>query len=183
MLCGVGEGAGHSGGEERIINRQGPGRFLGELNLLTGERVYLSAHIVEPGEVLVVPRAALQHVIATTPGLGDTILTAFLARRRGLLNLASASLRVVGSRFSPELLRIREFLARNRIPHEWLDPERDATVERLLREFAVTSGELPVVIASGSASHHPTPRVLAQYLGLTIDSLPERCFDLLVVCP
>src|SRR6266851_5302327 len=109
ILSGVVEVAVHSDGEERIINRQGPGRFLGELNLLTGERVYLSAHIVEPGEVLVVPRAALQHVIATNPGLGDTILTAFLARRRGLLNRASAS------------------------------------------------------------------------LGLTIDSLPERCFDLVVV--
>src|SRR5439155_1123989 len=73
ILSGVVEVAVHSDGEERIINRQGPGRFLGELNLLTGERVYLSAHIVEPGEVLVVPRAALQHVIATNPGLGDTI--------------------------------------------------------------------------------------------------------------
>src|SRR5258708_32455814 len=113
MLCGVGEGAGHSGGEERIINRQGPGRFLGELNLLTGERVYLSAHIVEPGEVLVVPRAALQHVIATNPGLGATILTAFLARRRGLLNRPPASLPVVASRFCPELPGTREFLARH----------------------------------------------------------------------
>src|SRR6266567_2786517 len=150
ILSGAVEVAVRSDGEERIIARQGPGRFLGELNLLTGERVYLSAHIVEPGEVLVVPRAALQHVIATNPGLSDTILAAFLARRRGLLNRASASLRVVGSRFSPELLRIREFLARNRIPHEWLDPERDTTVERLLREFAITPGELPVVIASGS---------------------------------
>ena len=72
ILSGVVEVAVHSDGEERIINRQGPGRFLGELNLLTGERVYLSAHIVEPGEVLVVPRAALQHVIATNPALGDT---------------------------------------------------------------------------------------------------------------
>src|SRR5256886_14634472 len=137
ILSGVVEVAVHSDGEERIINRQGPGRLLGELNLLTGERGYLSAHIVEPGEVLVVPRAALQHVIATNPGLGDTILAAFLARRSGLLNRASASLRVVGSRFSPELLRIREFLARNRIPHEWLDPERDSTVERLPCEFAI----------------------------------------------
>ena len=37
------------GGEERIIARHGPGRFLGELNLLTGQRVYLSARVVEPG--------------------------------------------------------------------------------------------------------------------------------------
>src|SRR5260370_12991366 len=129
ILSGVVEVAVHSDGEERIINRQGPGRFLGELNLLTGERVYLSAHIVEPGEVLVVPRAALQHVIATNPGLGDTILTAFLARRRGLLNRASASLRAVGSRFSPELLRIREFLALNRFPHGRRPPAPPAAVE------------------------------------------------------
>jgi thioredoxin reductase (NADPH) len=181
ILSGAIEVAINSDGEEWIINRQGSGRFLGELNLLTGERVYLSARVVEPGEVLVMPRAALQHVIATNPGLGDTILAAFLARRRGLLSGARASIRVVGSRFSPELLRVREFLARNVIPHEWLDPERDTNVERLLQEFAVTPGELPVVIASGSVLRHPTPGVLAQYLGLTIDSLPERCFDLVVV--
>ena len=181
ILSGAVEIVVHADGEERIINRRGAGRFLGELNLLTGERVYLSARIAQPGEVLVVPRAALQHVIATHPGLGDIILAAFLARRSLLLSGASAAIRVVGSRFSPELLRLREFLARNRIPHEWLDPERDAAVERLLREFAVTPGELPVVIASGSVLRHPTPGVLAQYLGLTIDSLPERCFDLVVV--
>ena len=169
-----------SDGEERIVARHGPGRFLGELNLLTGQRVYLSAHVVEAGEVLVVPRAALRHVIATNPGLGDTILATFLARRSGLLSGASAAIRIVGTRFSPESLRVREFLARNRIPHQWLDPDRDATVERLLSEFAVTPGELPVVIASGSVLRHPTPGVLAEYLGLTIGSLPERCFDLVV---
>jgi thioredoxin reductase (NADPH) len=181
ILSGVVEVVVHSDGEERSINRQGAGRFLGELNLLTGERVYLSARIVESGEVLVVPRAALQHVIATNPGLSDTILAAFLARRSFLLSGAAASIRVMGSRFSPETLRIREFLARNRIPHEWLDPDRDATVERLLREFAITTDELPVVIASDTVLRHPTPGVLAQYIGLTLDSLPERCFDLVVV--
>src|SRR3989441_3609283 len=173
ILSGAAEIVVRSDGEERIVARHGPGRFLGELNLLTGQRVYLSARVVEPGEVIVVPRAALQHVIATKPSLSDTILAAFLARRSGLLSSASAAIRVVGSQFSPESLRVREFLARNRIPHEWLDPDRDAAVERLLREFAVTPGELPVVIASGSVLRRPTPGGLAEYLGLTINSLPE----------
>ena len=181
ILSGAVEIVVPSDGEERIIAGRGRGRFLGELNLLTGQRVYLSARVVEPGEVIVVPRAALQHLIATYPSLGDTILAAFLARRSALLSDASAAIRVVGSRFSPELLRVREFLARNRIPHEWLDLDRDATVERLLGEFAVTPGELPVVIASGSVLRRPTPGGLAEYLGLTIGSLPERCFDLVVV--
>jgi thioredoxin reductase (NADPH) len=170
-----------SDGEERIITRHGPGQFLGELNLLTGQRVYLSARVLEPGAVIVVSRAMLQHVIATNPGLSGTILAAFLARRSRLLSGPAAAIRVVGSRFSPETLRIGEFLARNRIPHEWLDPDRDAAIEHLQREFAVTPDELPVVIASGSLLRHPTPGGLAQYLGLTIDSLPERCFDLVVV--
>ncbi|HEX6480990.1 MAG TPA: FAD-dependent oxidoreductase [Ktedonobacteraceae bacterium] len=181
ILSGAVEIIVQSDGEERIVARHGPGRFLGELNLLTGQRVYLSARVTQSGEVIVVPRAALQHVITTNPGLSDTILAAFLVRRTILLSGASAAIRVVGSRFSPESLRVREFLARNRIPHEWLDPDGDAAVDLLLREFSVTPGELPVVIASGSVLRRPTPGGLAEYLGLTINSLPERCFDLVVV--
>jgi thioredoxin reductase (NADPH) len=168
-------------GEEQIIVHHSPGSFLGELNLLTGQRVYLSARVVESGEVIVVPRAALQKVIATKPGLGDMILVAFLARRSMLLSGAVAAIRVVGSRYSPESLQIREFLARNRIPHQWLDPDRDVVVEQLLSAFAVAPSELPVVITSSEVLRRPTPGQLAEYLGLTINSLPERCFDLVVV--
>ncbi len=170
-----------SDGEERVITRHGPGRFLGELSLLTGQRAYLSARVVEPGEVIVVPAAAVRQLIASKPTLGDTILAAFLARRRRLLSGAAPAIRVVGSRFSPESLRVREFLARNRIPHEWLDADRDAAVEGVLREVGVAPAELPVVIASGSVLRNPTPGALASYLGLTIESIPERCFDLVVV--
>src|SRR6476619_7585000 len=43
-----------SGDDERQITRHSAGRFLGELNLLTGLRVFVSARVVEAGEVLVV---------------------------------------------------------------------------------------------------------------------------------
>jgi thioredoxin reductase (NADPH) len=168
-------------GEERTIIRHGPGRFLGELNLLTGQRVFVSARIAEPGEVIVVPAAALRHVLATNPRLGDIILAAFIARRSSLLTGAAAAIRLVGSRFSPESLRLREFLSRNRIPHEWIDAERDAAVEHLLRESNIAPGDLPVVFVSGEVFRRPSPGELAAYLGLTVDSIPERCFDLLVV--
>ena len=51
--------------------------------------------MVEPGEVIVVPAADLRRVLATQPGLGDTILAAFMARRAALLTGASAAIRVV----------------------------------------------------------------------------------------
>jgi thioredoxin reductase (NADPH) len=52
-----------SGDTEVLIARHGGGRFLGELNLLTGLRVLVSARVAEPGEVTVVPVAALRRVI------------------------------------------------------------------------------------------------------------------------
>jgi thioredoxin reductase (NADPH) len=168
-------------GEERRVALHGPGRFLGELNMLTGLRVFVSARVVRAGEVAVLPRDRLRQLMATNPRLGDTILGAFLARRDLLLTGAAPAIRVIGSRYSPESLRVREYLARTRIPHEWLDPDRDPQVERLLREFDICAGELPVVIATGSVLRRPTPGELASYLGLTVESLPYRCFDPVVV--
>jgi thioredoxin reductase (NADPH) len=181
VISGAVEAVSTSGGTERVIARHGPGRFLGELNLLTGLRVFVSARVVEPGEVLVVPREDLRRIISTRPGLGDVILAAFMARRAILMTGAASSIRIIGSGFSPESLRVREFLARSRIPSEWLDPDRDADVDVVLREFGIDPSELPVVIVSGTVLRHPTLGTLAEYLGLTVESLPGRCFDLVVV--
>src|SRR5262249_28110030 len=56
-------------GEERHIVDHGPGSFLGELNLITGLRVFLSARVAEAGEVLVLPSDALRRVVAIQPRL------------------------------------------------------------------------------------------------------------------
>ena len=42
-------------GGERIVAHHGPGRFLGELNMLSGLRVFVSARVTRPGEVIAVP--------------------------------------------------------------------------------------------------------------------------------
>jgi len=98
-----------------------------------------------------------------------------------LLSGAASTLRLVGSRWSPETNRVREFLVRIRIPHEWLDPDDDPEVDELLRGFGVTPAELPVAVVAGTVLRGATPGVLSEYLGLTVGSLPERCFDLIVV--
>jgi thioredoxin reductase (NADPH) len=165
----------------RVIARHTPGRFLGELNLLTGQRVYVNARVAESGEVLAVARDAFRRLIATNAGLSDKILAAFLARRAILMAGASAAIRVIGSRFSPDSGHVREFLVRNRIPHEWLDPDADRDVEHLLREFDIAPRDLPVVIVSGKVLRRPTPGVLAEYLGLTVGAMPDGGFDLIVV--
>jgi thioredoxin reductase (NADPH) len=181
VLAGAVEIVVSTDGSERVIARHAPGRFLGELNLLTGQRVFVSARVAEAGEVLVVSRDAFRRLIATDAILSDKILAAFLARRAILLTGASSAIRVIGSRFSSDSGHVREFLVRNRIPHEWLDPDADTEVERVLREFEIPPRDLPVVIVSGKVVRRPTPGVLAEYLGLTAGTMPDGGFDLIVV--
>jgi thioredoxin reductase (NADPH) len=168
-------------GREEVIARHGPGRFLGELNMLSGLRVFVSARVVTGGEVIAVPRERLRQLMATRPQLGDTILAAFMARRGLLMTGAASSLRVVGSRYSPESLAIREFLVRIRAPHEWMDADERPEVAELLDRFGVSGSELPVVIAAGSVLRRVSPGQLSSFLNLTVERLSARCFDLVVV--
>ena len=100
---------------ERVVAVHGAGRFLGEFGLLTGQAVFLSAVVREAGQVLAVPVERLRAIVAEDCALGDLILRAYLARRAFLLEVG-AGLRIVGSRFSPDTRRLREFAARNRLP-------------------------------------------------------------------
>ncbi len=168
-------------GDERVIFSHGAGRFLGELNMLSGLRVFVSARVAKSGEVVAITRDQLRQLMGTRPQLGDIILSAFIARRGLLMDEAAPAIRVIGSQFSPESSRIREFLIRTRVPHEWLDADGDPQVAALLEHLEIAATELPVVIASGTVLRRTTPGDVAGYLGLTVDSLPERCFDLVVV--
>lgn len=168
-------------GEGRLITTHGPGKFLGELNLLTGLRVFLSARVAESGEVLAIPVESFRRIIATQPELSDKILAAFMARRADLITDAAATTRVIGPRYSPETLQIREFLARTRLPYEWLDPDADPLVESLLEQFQIEPTDLPVVISSGEVLRRTSPGAVSEYLGLTVANVPKRCVDLVIV--
>src|SRR6185312_13783909 len=58
---------------------------------------------------------------------------------------------------------------------------RDERVDGILRGFGLSASELPVVVATGSVLRRPTPGELASFLGLTVENLPDRCYDLVVV--
>jgi thioredoxin reductase (NADPH) len=168
-------------GAERLIAAHGPGRFLGELNLLTGERAFVSAIVREPGEILVVPADQLRELVAKDPVCGDLILRAFIIRRSILIGLRTG-LRIIGSRHSPDTRRLREFAARNRLPHSWIDLEDYPAAEKLLRELSVTPAETPVVIWRGdTVLRNPTNAELARLVGLPVAAGSEAACDLVIV--
>jgi thioredoxin reductase (NADPH) len=168
-------------GAETVITRHGARRFLGEVSLLTRQRPYLTARVVEAGEIIVVPADVFRAHVVADARVSDTILEAFLARRALLLASAADTLLIVGSEFSPESMALREYAARNRLPHRWIDADVQSDVATLLNRLGVTAAELPIAIIASGVLRRATPGQLAMALGLTVDSVPERCFDVVVV--
>jgi thioredoxin reductase (NADPH) len=169
------------GPHEHVIIRHGARRFLGEVSLVTRQRPYLLARVVEPGEVVVVPPEVFRSQVLTDVRLSDVVLKAFLARRLLLLSAAADTLRIIGSEFTPASMALREYAARNRLPHQWIDADDEADVAALLEGMNVTAADLPIVITQRGLLRRATPGALAFELGLTADALPDRCYDLVVV--
>jgi thioredoxin reductase (NADPH) len=172
---------GYGGPAEELIAVHGPGRFLGELSLLVGQAAFFTAVVREPGEVLVVAVERLRELVTHDAALGDLILRAYLIRREMLIGLG-AGFRIVGSRYSPDTRRLREFAARNRLPHRWTDLEDDAGAEALLRQLGIGPEETPVVIWGREVLRNPSNADLARRIGLPPPPTgPDRIADLLVV--
>jgi thioredoxin reductase (NADPH) len=171
--------AGH-GGENRIVALHGRHRFVGELGLLRDANAYLSAVVYEGGAVIQVPAAKVRELVEGGGKLGGLILASLLARREILIE-AEAGVRLIGSRYSPQTRALREFLARNRIPARWSDPEDDPIAEGLLATLEVDAADTPVVIAAGRLLRRPSSAELARALGLGAVRESASVCDLLVV--
>lgn len=166
--------------ENRVVVVHGRHQFLGELGLLTGSRVYLSAVVRDGGEVIQVPAERLRALLGEDEEMSNVILRAYLSRRSRLID-AGAGVHLVGSRFSLDSRRLREFLARNRVPYEWTDLEEEDEVDTLLQALELKPAETPVLIGVGSMLRNPSTAELAAALGLGTSGAPPALCDLVIV--
>jgi thioredoxin reductase (NADPH) len=168
---------------ETVIATYGPGGFLGEISLLTGQRAFLAAVARTAGQVLRVPVAQVREVMAQEPLLSELLLRTFLIRHANLTRIGSG-LTLIGSRFAADTRRMLEVLARNRLASTWLDLEGSPQAEAMLRELDVPVDALPIVIVPGRPLlRNPSTRALLDALGLTDthEAGPSTTCDLLVV--
>ena len=166
--------------EESLV-RFGPGAFLGELNLLTGQAVYLIARVVEDGRVHRIAPERFRRLMAEDPELSDILLEAFQARREILThNGASRGLEIIGSAMDPASLALRTYAARRRLPHLWFDADSVAG-HSLLKAASLTSDDLPAALLPDQALKRATPGELAETLGLTYRGDSGGSVDLAVV--
>ena len=79
----------------------------------------------------------------------------------------TSDVRVVGHRWSDRSHDIKTFLARNYVPYNWYDVERDAEGQRLLDLAGATAADLPLVLVpEGETLRSPSTLELASALGL-----------------
>jgi len=91
-------------------------------------------------------------------------------------------MRIIGSRYSPDVRRLRDFAARNRLPHRWIDLESDPGTESLLQQLGVAPEDTPIVILYGKQLlRNPSNAGLAAAIGQPIPVPGQTGCDLAVV--
>jgi thioredoxin reductase (NADPH) len=160
----------------------GPGNFVGELNLLTGQRRFLTARVSRAGRMLVIPQPEFRRLMSLRPALAGIIFSALLARRELLRTGEGAqAIRIIGSRYSPAAMSLRAFAEHSRLPHTWIDVEDAEDIDALLSTMDLRPQDMPVVITPTEILRRATPAVFAEHLGLTFQPTPGYIFDLVVV--
>src|SRR5437588_4562080 len=91
------------------IVRHGPSGFLGELNLLSGQTVFVTAVVTKPLRYIAVERDAFRALLYEDGPLSDLLLSAVVARRELLQQRQGLGLEIVGPRSSESTMRIVEF--------------------------------------------------------------------------
>jgi thioredoxin reductase (NADPH) len=187
-------------GAGREVVRHGARGFLGEINLLSGQTVFLTAVVTEPMRYIAVDREILRQLLFEDGALSDLLLTAFVERRELLQQRQGVGFEVVGPREAPDTRRLLDFARVQRLPHTWVDPATEGPTDgdRAGGDPAgdgrtgggqsddgpgtSDSRELPIVRLPGGAElRNPSNGELSRALGIGLELAEREEVDLLVL--
>ena len=94
---------------------------------------------------------------------------------------AFEGIRVIGNRWSPQSHDMKDFLARNQIPYQWLDIELSEEAQKLASFANCDRLSLPLVLlADGSSLIQPSIAQVAEKIGLRTQA-EKPFYDLIIV--
>lgn len=174
-----GEAAVLDGAGQEIV-RHGPSGFLGEMNLLSGQTVFLTAVVTKPMRYVAVEREELRKLLLEDAVLSDILLSAFVQRRELLQQRQGVGIEIVGPRDSAPTRQLVGFAKRQRLPFTWTEPEENEEAARALA--GLTPEELPLVRLPGGAElRAPSDGELSRALGIGLELGAREEVDLLVI--
>jgi thioredoxin reductase (NADPH) len=153
----------------------------------TAKRVLLTAYADTDAAIRAINNARLDYYLLKPwdppteklyPVLDD-LLDDWLAVYRP----AFEGIRVIGDRWSPCSHNVKDFLARNQIPYQWMDVEIEPEATKLI-EYASDNGNQPklplVLFANGDKLEQPTNLEVAAKIGLQTQAV-KPFYDLVIV--
>lgn len=161
--------------DQRMPEMEGT-HFLAEAMKLypDARKVLLTAYADTQAAIDSINRIGLDHYLMKPWDPPEThlfpVLDDLLDEWQATVSLPYEGIRVAGTRWSPHTHQVKNFLALNRIPYQYLDIEKDAEAAALVEAGAAGRAQgpaLPVVyFPDGTVLVDPEPRVLAEKAGV-----------------
>lgn len=164
---------------EAVVATYGPGEILGELNLLTGQNAGFTGRVIQAGRIHRISADQFRQLMSDDPQITDVLLRTLLARR-DVTDPVDRGVDIIGSSLSADALALRNYAARQRLAHLWLDADSAAGLA-LMRAAALAGVDLPAVVTPERVVRRANPRQLAASLGL-FDQPPDGdLMDLVII--
>jgi thioredoxin reductase (NADPH) len=169
-----------SRGAPRVFVRYGPGRFTGDIDLLTQRPSLVTCEAETPVEAVQLSLSQLRAMFTRRPQLGEKYWKSFQRRRELLLDSEFRGVSVFGRRDDKATREIVELLFRNSVPHEWLDIDIDENRKQLekirgdVRAYPVVAHGTTILFEG------PSRLQLANHLGLR-RRMPDKIYDVLII--
>ena len=164
------------------ITRHGASKFLGEITLLSGQTVFLTAVVVEPMRYIAVDRNALRSLLFEDAPLADLVLSTFIARREALQGVEGIGMEVIGPHRSKATMELLDWARANRLPLTWRDTERPGDPAATAAVEGLDAASLPLVrLPGGTELRAPSTGQVSRALGIGLELGLREEVDLLVI--
>ncbi|WP_207533568.1 FAD-dependent oxidoreductase [Desertivirga arenae] len=166
----------------RVITVHEKNEFTGELDLVNGREILVGGRMGADGIVLRISREQFRKLIAAESDLSETILQAIILRRRGLIAHNQASVTIITSNHSADLLRIERFLKGNGYPLEIIE-YTDPLATTYIEKYDIKEEDLPSVFLynRNELLKRPGNLKLAQALGLSEEIKEDHIYDVAII--
>jgi thioredoxin reductase (NADPH) len=151
-------------GNKRIVIH-GPGQFAGDIDVLTGRPVIVTAKARGQTRVLAIPNEQIRSLLNRVPSFGEKLMLAFTHRRKMLTQMGTLGMRVVGPGRCRDTNTVREFLYKNFVPFTWFDTETDVGKD-VFKSLGSPKKTPAIECGDGRVLLNPTLRELANEAGI-----------------